>query len=580
MNNKTSNGNGLAELERRLWSAADQLWANSPLRPSEYSTPVLGLIFLRFADSAFTKVEAELKGKATGRRTIGKTDYQAKGVVYIPDEARFSRLLQLPESADIGKKLNEAMKAIEQENDDLKDVLPKSYQRIDNATLVELLKIMSSIPTDIGGDAFGKIYEYFLGAFAMKEGQKGGEFFTPFSMVNLIVEVIEPFHGRLFDPANGGGNMFVSSARFVANHRKNPSTEISIFGQERVAETIRLCKMNLAVHGLSGDIRQANTYYEDVHDCVGKFDFVMANPPFNVSGVDKEKLKDDPRFRLGLPSTDIANYLWIQIFYHALSPKGRAGFVMANSAADARGSELEIRKKLIQSGAVDVIVSVGPNFFYTVTLPATLWFFDKAKASLPPPSTRPVAHPSPSGRRAGDEGEQNRVASADTVLFIDARHIYRQIDRAHREFTPEQVEYLANIVRLYRGKEPEFMRGSEKLLKHFAAKPSPPSPLPSCAPSPLRPSPTGRGDGGEGRPGYLYRDVPGLCKVATRKEIEAQGWSLNPGRYVGVAPGEEVSDADFKEQFEQLTEELETLNAEARELEDRIASNAAKIMET
>ena len=220
MRNKNSNGNGLAELERRLWSAADQLWANSPLRPSEYSTPVLGLIFLRFADSAFTKVEAKLKGKATGRRTIGKTDYQAKGVVYIPDEARFSRLLHLPESADIGKKLNEAMKAIEQENDDLKDVLPKSYQRIDNATLVELLKIMSSIPTNIGGDAFGKIYEYFLGAFAMKEGQKGGEFFTPFSMVNPIVEVIEPFHGRLFDPANGGGNMFVSSARFGLLERR------------------------------------------------------------------------------------------------------------------------------------------------------------------------------------------------------------------------------------------------------------------------------------------------------------------------------------------------------------------------
>jgi len=548
-NTKNGNGGSLAELERRLWSAADQLWANSPLRPSEYSTPVLGLIFLRFADNAFAKVEAELKGKSTGRRTIGKTDYQAKGVVYIPDEARFSRLLQLPESADIGKKLNEAMKAIEQENDDLKDVLPKSYQRIDNATLVELLKIMSSIPTDIGGDAFGRIYEYFLGAFAMKEGQKGGEFFTPFSMVNLIVEVIEPFHGRLYDPANGGGNMFVSSARFVANHRRNPGTEISIFGQERVAETNRLYKMNLAVHGLSGDIRQSNTYYEDVHDCVGKFDFVMANPPFNVSGVDKEKLKDDPRFRLGLPSTDIANYLWIQIFYHALSPKGRAGFVMANSAADARGSELEIRKKLIQSGAVDVIVSVGPNFFYTVTLPATLWFFDKAKASLPPPSTRPVGHPSPTGRRAGDEGEHNRIASADTVLFVDARHIYRQIDRAHREFTPEQVEFLANIVRLYRGKEPELVRGSEKLLK-------------------------------EKFPKLRYADVAGLCKVATRKEIEAQGWSLNPGRYVGVAPGEEVSDADFKEQFEELTEELETLNAEARELEERIASNAAKIMET
>lgn len=525
--------NGLAELEKRLWAAADQLWANSPLRPSEYSTPVLGLIFLRFTDNAFSKVEAELKGKSTGRRTIGKTDYQAKGVVYLPQEARFSNLLRLPESADIGKKLNEAMKAIEQENDDLKDVLPKSYQRIDNATLVELLKIMSSIPLEIPGDAFGKIYEYFLGAFAMKEGQKGGEFFTPLSMVDLIVNIIEPYHGRLFDPASGSGGMFVSSARFVANHRRNPNAEIAIYGQERVAETIRLCKMNLAVHGLSGDIRQANTYYEDVFDCVGRFDFVMANPPFNVSGVDKEKLKDDPRFRLGVPNTDIANYLWIQVFYHALSAKGRAGFVMANSAADARGSELEIRKKLIQSGAVDVIVSVGPNFFYTVTLPATLWFFDKGKAAVPPPKSPTAA----------------MTANQDTVLFVDARHIFRQIDRAHREFTPEQVEFLANIVRLYRGKEPEFMRGSEKLFK-------------------------------EKFPKLKYADVAGLCRVATRREIEGQGWSLNPGRYVGVAAGEEVSGEDFKEQFEELTEELETLNGEARELEERIVGNAVKILET
>jgi type I restriction enzyme M protein len=512
------NGNGLTELERRLWAAADQLWANSSLRPSEYSAPVLGLIFLRFADNAFTKVEAELKGKATGRRAISRLDYQAKGVMFLPNEARFSRLLNAPEGADTGKLLNEAMKAVERENEDLKDVLPKTYQRIDNAVLVELLKIMSGIPLDLPGDAFGKIYEYFLGAFAMKEGQKGGEFFTPFSMVDLIVNIIEPYHGRLFDPASGSGGMFVSSARFVENHKANPSTEISIFGQERVAETIRLCKMNLAVHGLSGDIRQANTYYEDVHDCIGKFDFVMANPPFNVSGVDKEKIKDDPRFRLGLPNTDIANYLWIQVFYHALNARGRAGFVMANSAADARGSELEIRKKLLQSGAVDVIVSVGPNFFYTVTLPATLWFFDRGKSE----------------------------ALKDKVLFLDARHIFRQIDRAHREFTSEQVEFLGDIVRLHRGKEPEFDRGTEKMLK-------------------------------ETFPKLKYVDVLGLCKVATRKEIEAQGWSLNPGRYVGVADAA-PDDFVFMERLEELTEELEVLNGEGRQLEERIAANVSRLI--
>ena len=237
---------------------------------------------------------------------------------------------------------------------------------------------------DIGGDAFGKIYEYFLGKFAMKEGHRGGEFFTSTSIVKLIVEIIAPYHGKIYDPAYGSGGMFVQSAVFVKHHKKIVATEISIYGQERVAEPIRLCKMRLAVLGLSGDIRQGNTYYEDLHRSTnggksGKFDFVMANPLFNVSGVDKEKLKDDPRFVLGMSSTDNASYLWIQIFYHALNEKGRAGFVMANSAADARGAELEIRKKLIQPGAVDVMVSIGPNFFYTVALPCTLWFFDQGK---------------------------------------------------------------------------------------------------------------------------------------------------------------------------------------------------------
>ena len=260
----------------------------------------------------------------------------------------------------------------------------------------------------------------------MAEGQKGGEFFTPTAIVKLIVEILEPFHGRIFDPACGSGGMFVQSARFVEEHKKNPRPRFSIYGQERVAETVRLNKMNLAVHGLAGDIRQGNTYYEDLHTSPGKFDFVLANPPFNVDRVDKDRLKDDPRFPFGLPKVDNANYLWIQIFYSALSKNGRAGFVMANSAADARASELEIRKKLIQDRSVDVMVAVGPNMFYTVTLPCTLWFLDR-------------------GKKGTDR--------QDKVLFLDARHIYNQIDRAHREFTPEQIEFLANIVRLYRGEK-------------------------------------------------------------------------------------------------------------------------------
>ena len=338
------------EIEKRLWDAADELRANSKLKSSEYSVPVLGLIFLRYADYKFAQAEQELKGKSTGRRTIGKTDYQARGVLYLPDEARFAKLLNLPEGANIGKAINDAMKAIEDENEDLKGVLPKTYTGLESSLLVSLLKTLNSIPMDVEGDVFGKIYEYFLGKFAMSEGQKGGEFFTPTSLVKLIVEIIEPYHGRIFDPACGSGGMFVQSAGFVARHKKNPSAEISIYGQEKVAETVRLCKMNLAVHGLAGDIRQGNTYYEDLHDCVGHFDFVMANPPFNVDKVDKERIKNDPRFPFGLPKTDNANYLWIQIFYSALNETGRAGFVMANSASDARGSELEIRQPADRGG--------------------------------------------------------------------------------------------------------------------------------------------------------------------------------------------------------------------------------------
>lgn len=255
------------EIEKKLWTAADQLRANSKLKASEYSVPVLGLIFLRFADQRFSVAAKELaeKARASGsRRAIGKADYQARGVMYLPEQARYSYLLKLPEGENIGKAVNEAMKAIEAENEDLKDVLPKTYTRLDNDTLIALLKIFSEIPMDVEGDVFGNIYEYFLGEFARSEGQRGGEFYTPTSLVKLIVQVIEPYQGRILDPACGSGGMFVQSARFVHNHKKNPGSEISIYGQEKVAETVRLCKMNLAAHGLSGDIRQANTYYENV----------------------------------------------------------------------------------------------------------------------------------------------------------------------------------------------------------------------------------------------------------------------------------------------------------------------------
>lgn len=493
------NNNG--DIEKRLWDAADSLRANSGLKASEYSVPVLGLIFLRFADYKFVLAEDKITKNESNRRPISKIDYQAKGVLYLPSESRFVFLLNLPEGSNIGEAVNKAMESVETENEDLKGILPRNYGLLDNKTLVELLKTFNSIQMDIEGDVFGKIYEYFLGKFAMSEGQKGGEFFTPTSIVKLIVQVIEPYKGRILDPACGSGGMFVQSAHFVENHKKNPNSEIAIYGQEKTNETVRLCKMNLAVHGLSGDIREGNTYYNDIHQSVDKFDFVMANPPFNVDGIDKERIKDDPRFPLGIPKVDNGNYLWIQVFYSSLNEKGRAGFVMANSASDARASELEIRKKLIEEGVVDVIISVGPNFFYTVTLPCTLWFLDKGKKN---------------------------TDRKDKVLFVDARNIFKQVDRAHREFTPEQIEQISKIVRQYRGEE------------------------------------------------QGYQDALGLCKVSAISEIESQGWSLNPGRYVGV-PEEEDDGIPFAEKMQKLETELKQYFAQSEKLEKEILENLKKV---
>jgi type I restriction enzyme M protein len=523
-------------LEKRLWDAADQFRANSGLKAQEYSGPILGLIFLRFADARFAAQRKKLEKVGASSRRGSRLDdpaaYHADNGLYLPPDARYDHLLTLPESANVGARVNEAMREIEKHNGTLKGVLPKSYNLFTGTLLKELLKKVSEIPATLDYDAFGRIYEYFLGAFAMTEGQGGGEFYTPSSIVKLLAEIIEPFHGRILDPACGSGGMFVQSARFVSEHQKNPAAELSICGVEKTDETGRLCRLNLAVHGLEGDIKHGgntNSYYDDPHNATGQFDFVLANPPFNVNAVDKERLKDmvgaGRRFPFGLPRTDNANYLWIQLFYSSLNAKGRAGFVMANSASDARSSEQELRQKLIQARAVDVMVAVGPNMFYTVTLPCTLWFFDKGKA---------------------------KTRRADTVLFIDARHIYRQVDRAHRDWAPAQIGFIANLVRLYRGEALDTTVGADetlaKLKDLFGKKPT-------------------------------YADVPGLCKAATIAEIEAQGWSLNPGRYVGIAPGEDVSDEDFKEQLETLNEELESLNAQARELEQTIAANVAEILE-
>ena len=538
-----------ASLEKRLWDTADQFRANSGLKAQEYSGPILGLIFLRFAEVRFAVRRAQLDNAAASSRRGNRVDdpdaYHAENVLYLAPEARFDYLLNLPEVADIGGQVNEAMRAVERHNPQLAGVLPKTFNLFTGTLLKELLKRMSEIPATLDFDAFGRIYEYFLGEFAMSEGQGGGEFYTPASIVRLLVQVIEPYRGRILDPACGSGGMFVQSARFVSEHHKVPGAELAIYGVEKTDETGRLARLNLAVHGLEGDIRHGgnvNSYYDDPHHATGQFDFVLANPPFNVNAVDKDRLKDvvgpGRRFPFGLPRTDNANYLWIQLFYSALNATGRAGFVMANSASDARTSEQELRQRLIEARAVDVMVAVGPNMFYTVTLPCTLWFFDRGKA----------ARPSPSGSGVGGAVVDRR----NTVLFIDARHIYRQVDRAHRDWTPAQIGFIANLVRLYRGEAPDLTVGGEetaaKLSEVFGERPA-------------------------------YADIPGLCKAATIAEIEAQGWSLNPGRYVGVAPGEAVSDEDFKAQLEALNEELETLNAQARTLEQTITANVAGILE-
>jgi type I restriction enzyme M protein len=525
-----------ATLEKKLWDAADQFRANSGLKAQEYSGPILGLIFLRFAEVRFAHQRKKLENAGASSRRGSRIDepaaYHADNILYLSPESRFEYLLTLPEAADIGAKVNAAMREIEKHNQQLAGVLPKTFNLFTSTLLKDLLKKISEIPATLDFDAFGRIYEYFLGEFAMSEGQGGGEFYTPASIVQLLAQVIEPYHGRILDPACGSGGMFVQSARFVAEHHKNPAAELSICGVEKTDETGRLARLNLAVHGLEGDIRHGgniNSYYDDPHDATGQFDFVLANPPFNVNAVDKERLKDmvgtGRRFPFGLPRTDNANYLWIQLFYSALNAKGRSGFVMANSASDARSSEQELRQKLIEARAVDVMVAVGPNMFYTVTLPCTLWFLDRGKA---------------------------KTKRADTVLFIDTRHIYRQVDRAHRNWTPAQIGFIANLVRLYRGEAPDLTLGGEetaaKLKEVFGRQPA-------------------------------YADILGLCKAASLKEIEVQGWSLNPGRYVGVIPGEVVSDEDFKAQLEALNEELETLNTQARTLEKTIAANVAGILE-
>lgn len=448
----------LKKLENDLWASANSLRAYGGIKAADYAVPVLGLIFLRFCENKYSQYEAEILTEfQTTQHTRLERPLEAVALskcgFYLPDYARYQYLLDLPGDQSMAKALQKAMEGIEEHQDEkFKNVLPKeAYFEIEKKKvdiLPQLLKTFSDIPKDATGDVFGKIYEYFLGEFAMSEGQKGGEFFTPTSVVRFIVEVIEPFAGKIYDPACGSGGMFVQSAKFI-QETKHDLNDIYVYGQEYMGETARLAKMNLMVNNIRGEITETNSYENDPYNSLSKFDFVMANPPFNVKSVKESTVKNDPRFyQFGLPknkgkntddSITDANYLWVSLFATSLNDRGRAGFVMPNSASDAGNSEYDIRKRIVDSGIVDCMVSMPSNMFFTVTLPATLWFFDKQKAH--------------SDRK-------------DSILFLDARNVYTQIDRAHREWKEEQIQNLAAIVRLYRGETDRYLA----LIQHYIAE--------------------------------------------------------------------------------------------------------------
>jgi len=549
----------LNQLKKQLWEVADELRANTGLKASAYSTPVLGLIFLKFADAKYAQFEDEINQEfeaLKGGRREKKIEEIAieKCGFYLPEHARYTYLLNLSEEENIANKIKEAMEGIEQYSPEFVDVLPKdSYHDLstedNNKILNRLLRNFNDIPVDTEHDIFGEVYEYFLGEFALAEGQGGGEFYTPRSVVHYMVEVLQPSEGKILDPACGSGGMFVQVANYAQAHKeKNGGTALNLraYGVERTGETVKLAKMNLFLNNIRGEITEANSYYADPYNSVGNFDYVLANPPFNVDNVELDLVKDKKRFNAyGVPQTKgkkpkvpNANYLWINQFATALNENGRASLVMANSASDAGHSEKEIRKALIEDGIVSQMVALPSNMFSTVTLPATLWFFDRNKPKK------------------------------DEILFIDARNIFTQVDRALRKFSDEQIKNLAIINRLYEGDSDSFFA----LIKEYEEA--------------RDQAETGADEKYfqkqidwllERFPNGKYQDVIGLCKVAKLEGedgIIGQDYSLNPGRYVGVVIEDDGMTAEeFKEELFGLNEEFKQLNEEAKALEKQIEEN-------
>ena len=679
-------------IEKRLWSSADNLRANSNYASNEYFMPVMGLIFLRHAYSRFLMVREAMEAKRPMRGgkplPLAKADFSRKGAIFLSPEAQFDYLVSLPDDKDRAKAIIHAMEAIEEDYETLKGVLPKAeYQEVDNGVLGQLLRTFNDPALkQAKGDVFGRIYEYFLTGFADLKAHDNGEFFTPLSLVQMIVNVIEADHGKVLDPACGSGGMFVQSAHFIEHLHKNPTEQATFYGMEKNQTTIRLAKMNLAVHGLEGDIQKAITYYEDPHELAGEADFVMANPPFNVDEVDADKVKNDPRLPFGLPGVNKnkkvsnGNYLWISYFYSYLNNTGRAGFVMSSQASSSGRDEAKVRQKLIETGHVDVMIAIRPNFFYTRSVPCELWFFDKNKPE----------------------------EVQDKVLMIDARNVYRKVTRKICDFSPEQLKNLTSIVWLYRGQKERFLKLVEEHLEatvseggrtteplhafisNLTALVEKVMPflytLPKDAPhaetlaelkearsifekdavafrkgvekaaaawktaerdnaglhkaaerfSPIaeqsrdlvkqadliyklaarlidfcekdlnakdsdewnsRETTKLRKALDEARkaaveqlkqvryffkqahwlqerfPEAELRDVEGLVKLVDKKELEANDWSLTPGRYVGVAPEEVDEEFDFEEALRGIHVELQDLNAEAVELAAKIARN-------
>ena len=681
----------LEAIERRLWRAADTLRANSEYASNEYFLPVMGLVFLRHAYSRYltakAEIEPDLPSRGGKRRALTKEDFSQRSAIFLNHEAQFDSLVALPDSADRAKALVEAMDSIESNYAGLRGVLPKNeYQKLDNNTLGDILRLLNPDELkQVSGDVFGRIYEYFLTQFADQKAHDNGEFFTPVSLVALIAHVLDPQRGTVLDPACGSGGMFVQSARPVEEHGHSPTEQLTFRGLEKNATTIRLAKMNLAVHGLEGDVQQAITYYDDPHALVGKADYVMANPPFNVDEIDAAKVRTDPRLPFGLPGVNKkdkvsnGNYVWISYFYGYLNATGQAGFVMSSQASSAGGNEAQVRRKLVETGDVDIMIAIRSNFFYTRTVPCELWFLNRAK---------------PQEHRA-------------KVLMIDARTIYRKVTRKIYDFSPEQQQNLLAIVWLYRGQTDKFLtlvsdycrRARDHAAACFNPQAQNSQTLPALPdftatldalnaalspflntddaalvalqkelhaalttfhtdvqafqrtskelaceePSVGTPRPTverltplaeasralarqadllyklasrlseacenaadtkarralsrARKAVDEARQRaveqlqqvrYFWRqahwlterfpeaklcDVDGLVKLVDRAEIEANDWSLTPGRYVGVAPEEDDEDFDFRQALRGIHTELDTLNAEAVSLAATIKKN-------